>query len=328
MKRKFLALFLTATLAVSVTACGSDDSASVSAPADVTASAEGGAETEQKEEAVKEAEEEKKEEAEETKQEVEDPIGESLKRMADVTSMKMEMVMNMDMTAEMDGETESMESVTVADMECITDPLKIKMEMTVDMGEDGSQTMSIYGDLDESGNYMMYMYDGMDWMAMPVAEIDMEAYNAQSSMEAQIGDTSAYVLEGMEKLNGADAYKYSCTMSGDEMKEAIASAGAMDSLAAYGIAADDAYAMMDGVGEMVTYVWVDAETLYPVKYEMDMTEIMDAVMSGVVEALGEQAQGITMHVTRMDMIMTCSDFNAVSDITVPAEALAAVELAE
>ncbi|MCM1254205.1 MAG: hypothetical protein NC321_15400 [Clostridium sp.] len=325
MKRKFLALFLTATLTISVTACGSDDSASVSAPADVETSTE----AEQKEEAVKEAEEEKKEEAEETKaEEVENPIEESLKKMAEVDSMRMMMVMNMDLLKEADGETEAVEGVIIMDMACITDPLKIQMVMTADMGEEGSQTMNVYGDLDENGNCMMYMSDGIDWIAMPVAEIDMAEYNAQSSMEAQIGDTSDYVLEGMEKINGADAYKYSCTMSGDEMKEAIASAGAMNSLAAYGIAAEDAYAMMDDVGEMVTYVWVDAETLYPVQYEMDMTEIMDAVMSGLFESLGEQAQGMSVRVNRMDMTMTCSDFNAVSDITIPAEALAAVPMAE
>lgn len=329
MKKKFLALFLTATLALSVTACGSDDSKTTSAPADTTAQADAGQDKaeekteEKKEEDTKDAEAEKKEDAEEAKTEVENPIEESLVRMAEVTSMEMEMVMNMDMSVEADGQEQSVETVTVMDMECMTNPLKIKMEMDMDMGEAGSTSMSIYGDMDENGNYMLYMYDGTSWIAESAGEVDLEAYNAQASMEAQIGDTSAYVLEGKEQLNGADAYKYSCTMSGDEMKEAINSAGALDSLASLGISTSDAYAMLDGLGELVTYVWVDAETLYPIQYEMDMTEIMDGLMTAIIEAMGEQAQGMTMHVSKMEMTMTCSNFNGISDITVPAEALEA-----
>ena len=325
MKKKFLALFLTAALAVSVTACGSDDSKSTSAPADTTATADAGqSETEKKEEAAKDAEEEKKEEAEEAKAEVENPIEESLKRMAEVDSMEMKMVMNMDMSVEADGQKESVESVTTMDMECMTNPLKIKMEMEVDMGAAGSQSMSIYGDVDESGNYVMYMFDGESWLAMQVSEFDLNAYNAQSSMEAQIGDTSVYVLEGTDKLNGADVYKYSYTMTGDEMKEALQEAGALDSLSDLGLSTSDAYGMLDGLGEIVTYVYVDAETYYPVQYEMDMTDVMDALYAAIIEAMGEQAEGLSMSVSKMELVMTCSNFNGISDITVPEEALSAV----
>ena len=324
MKKKFLALFLTATLAVSVTACGSDDSKSTSAPADTTATADAGqSETEQKEEAAEDTEEEQKEEAEEAKEEVENPIEESLKRMAEVDSMEVEMVLNMDMSVEAAGESQAIESVTVMDMECMTDPLKIKMEMEMDMGEAGSMTMSIYGDVDENGNYVMYMFDGESWVAQEVSEFDLEAYNAQSSMEAQIGDTSVYVLEGTEKVDGAEAYKYSYTMTGDEMKEALSEAGALDSLSQIGLSESDAYGMLDGLGEIVTYVYVDAETYYPIKYEMDMTEIMDALYAAIFDAMGEQAEGISMSVSKMELVMTCSNYNGISDITVPEEALAA-----
>ena len=184
--------------------------------------------------------------------------------------------------------------------------------------------MSIYGDVDENGNYMMYMSDGESWYAQEVSEYDLEEYNAQSSMEEQIGDTSAYVLEGTEKLNGADVYKYSCTLTGDEMQEALSSSGALDQLSSLGLSASDAYSMLDGLGELVEYVYVDAETYYVVQYEMDMTEIMDALFAAVLEALGEQAEGLTMSISKMELVMTCSNYNGISDITIPEEALSAV----
>ena len=326
MKKKFLALFLTASLAVSVTACGSDDSKTTSAPAEETTETADAGQTEQKEEAATDGGEQKEEEqkeAEETKAEVENPIEESLKRMAEVDSMEVEMVLNMDMSVEADGESQSIESVTIMDMECMTDPLKIKMEMEMDMGEAGSMNMSIYGDVDENGNYVMYMFDGTSWISQEVSEFDLEEYNAMSSMEAQIGDTSVYVLEGTEKVDGKEAYKYSYTMTGDEMKEALSDAGALDSLSQLGLSESDAYGMLDGLGEIVEYVYVDAETYYPIKYEMDMTEIMDALYAAMLEALGEQVEGLSMSVSKMELVMTCSNYNGISDITVPEEALAA-----
>ena len=42
------------------------------------------------------------------------------------------------------------------------------------------------------------------------------------------------------------------------------------------------------------------------KYEMDMTDVMDALMGAVVEAMGEQAEGMSMSIPKMEMTMTCS----------------------
>lgn len=344
MKRKILALFLTAALAVSVTACGSDNSKSTSAPADTTTDA-GQSETEQNEkaekakkeaeEAKKKAEEEKKKaeeekkraeeekkKAEEEKAEVENPIEEALKRMAEVDSMEMEMVMDMDMYVMIGDQAVPAMSVTTVDIECINDPLKIKVEIE-DVKRAMTQSMSIYGVADENGNYVIYAYDGESWYAEEVSESELNEYNVQSSMEAQIGDTSAYVLEGTEKVNGADAYKYSCTITGDKMKEALTEAGVLNSFSYLGFSESDIYNMLDGLGEVVTYVYVDEETFYPVRYEMDMTEVIDALFVAIIDALGEQAGGMSMSVAKAEMMVTCSNFNGISDITVPEEALSA-----
>ena len=80
--------------------------------------------------------------------------------------------------------------------------------------------------------------------------------------------------------------------------------------------------MLDGLGEMTEYVWIDEATLYPVKYEVDMTDIMDALMVNLVEAMGEQAQGMSINIPKMKMTMECSNFNNATDFTIPEEAKA------
>lgn len=213
-----------------------------------------------------------------------------------------------------------MESVTTMDMACFNDPLKIKMEMTIEVAGE-SQEMSVYGE-EEDGTYMMYVYDGSSWQSQEVERTDLGEFDARDSMLSSIGDGSVYTAEGEEQIDGANAYKYSYVMTEEETKQAVLSSGALDQLSSLGIDESQIEGMLSGLGDITTYVWIDAETLYPIRYEMDMTDVMDALMVSMVEAIGEQAEGLSMNVPKMEIIMTCSNFNNVADFSVPDEAKA------
>lgn len=309
MKRRFLALFLTAALACSIAACGKDGG---SEPVGDSPQTEESAELT--------AEEESAEPAVEEEPEV-DPMTAALENMNSVTSMETKMVMDMNIVVSADGQEQSMESTTVMDMALFSDPMKIKMEMTME-AEGENVEMSIYGEAEEDGTYMMYVYDGMNWQSQPAGVEDLAAFSARDSMASSIGDGSLYKAEGTEQIDGANAYKYSYVMTGDEMKEAMLSYGALDSFMELGIDSSQLYSMLDGLGEIITYVWIDEATLYPVKYEMDMTEVMDALMVNLFEEMGELAAGKSMNVPKMEITMTCSNFNNVADFSVPDEAKA------
>ena len=80
--------------------------------------------------------------------------------------------------------------------------------------------------------------------------------------------------------------------------------------------------MLDGIGELPINLWIDEATLYPVKYEMDMTEVMNTLMTNMVASMGEQAEGLTMSIPKMVISMTCKNFNAATDFEIPEEAKA------
>ena len=307
MKRRLLTLFLTAALACSFTACG-DDSSSASAPAGNDAQTEAGAELPAGEDAQAEAEPEV------------DPMEKALENMESVSSMEAQMIMDMDLVVSAGGEEQSMETSTTMDIAMIDDPIKMKIDMVMDAGAQGTVSMNMYAETAEDGSLVMYMNDGTGWTSQAVGMADLDQYNAQSSMMGYIGDGSGYTAEGKESVNGASAYKYSYVMTGDEMKETMLDSGALDSLSSLGMDSSQVSGMLDGLGEITTYVWIDEATLYPVKYEMDMTEVMDKLMSNMIEAMGEQAAGMSMSVPKMKISMTCSNFNGVADITVPDEA--------
>ena len=306
MKKKFLALVLTGTLVLSATACGNSSN-------DTSASANTSSRTETQDNTAAQP----TEQASEAQPEV-DPMEEAMKNMESVTSMEAQMVMDMDMNISANGQEQAVESTTTMDMVCFSDPLKIKMDMTMDMGDQGSVNMQVYAEPSESGTYNVYMFDGQSWSTQESAASALAEYDARSSMISSIGDSTQYIQEGTEQVNGANAYKYSYVLSEEEMKEQILSSGALDSVSSLGMEADES--MFDGLGEMTSYVWVDEATLYPVKYEMDMTAVMDTLMTNMIAALGDQAEGVSMSIPKMKISMICSNFNNATDFTVPDEA--------
>ena len=244
-----------------------------------------------------------------------DPLAAAQANMAAAKSMDATMVMEMDMEAG----GESMETVTTMNMTMFTDPQKMKVETSMDMGGYGSMDMSIYAE-EVDGQLTMYLYDGSSWYSQAVTEADLGAYDVSGSMTDYIGDTTGFTQQGTETVDGVSAYKYTGVITGEEMQEVMTSSGALDSLSSLGLSADETEEMLSGLGDIQVTLWVAEKELYPVRYEMDMTAIMDGLMQSILASMGDQAEGLTMSVPKMKMTMTCSNLNSAADFEIPAEA--------
>lgn len=304
MKKKFLTLALAVML--TVTACGGKD----------TSTSAENKEAQTEENAVS-----FEGEAADAPEQV-GALTEAIENMSSVTNMEGQMVMEMDMEITADGQSQLIASVITMNMTVFDDPMKLKVEVNADMGEEGSVQQSIYGEVTEDGTAIIYIYDGEEWDSQVVGIADMMQYDAGNSMISLIDNESMYKLEGMEKVNGASAFKYSCATSGEELKQYILSTGALDSLASLGFDLNQLENLWGDIGELKEYVWIDKASLYPVKYEADMTQIMDSLMSSMIASLGEQAEGLEMGFSKMKVSMTCSNFNNAADFTIPEEAKA------
>lgn len=320
MKKKLLMLILAAMLTLSATACGSAKDTSTSAQSSEDKAEESSENSAEESEAGEEAE--GGEDAEEAQSQEVDALTAALEKTASVTNMEGQMVMEMNMEVSADGESQALESVTTMDMTFFADPFKLKMEMNMDAGEAGSVQQSVYGEITEDGDAVLYMYDGENWVSQVVATADLMQYNASGNMLSLINNEAEYTLEGMEKVDGINTYKYSSVVEGEEAKQQMLSSGALDSLSSLGLDWSQLETLLDDIGSFTEYVWIDTDSLYPIKYECDMTQVMDTLMSGVIGSLGEQAEGLEMSVSKMKISMTCSDFNNAADFTIPEEAKA------
>ena len=300
-KNKFLALLLAATMSFSVSACGSADSADTGKQ---TAEDNGDSSKENTDVDVFAAAQEKM-------------------KSEKISSLTGKMVMDMEMTISADGETQTMKAANTMDMTCFYDPTRFKMDMTVDAGESGTSNMTMYADTAEDGTCTLYISDGTNWQAQEVELTQIEQYDAASNMTGYMQDSYEFQDAGTEQIDGKNARKYTGTLKGDDLKETVMSTGALDSLNSLGMDTTQVESMFNDLGDLPINLWIDETDLVPVKYEMDMTSLMSKLMANTLEAMGSEAEGVSMEFNKLHVVMTCSDYNSAEDFEIPEEAKAA-----
>ena len=72
-------------------------------------------------------------------------------------------------------------------------------------------------------------------------------------------------------------------------------------------------------------IWISDEDTIPVKFEIDMTSLLNTMMSKLLAA-DDETGGAAITINKTVITMTISNVNAVSDFEVPAEALEAQEI--
>lgn len=245
-------------------------------------------------------------------------IATALEKINAVKSLEATMVMEMDMSLM----GQSMETETAMNMVCFNDPMKLKADMTMDMGKLGSFTMNMYAAMD-GDNYTVYMNDGSAWSSETVDMSYLQQYDAQESMNLYLESGDDYTLDGTEEINGSTANKFTGVIRGDALEEVLAASGATSSLES-SVGDLDLSELYSDLGDMPITVWVDQESGYPVRYAMDMTELMQGIMEKSMAAAGgeEDISGmITMD--KMSLVMDCFNFDNATDFEIPAEALGA-----
>lgn len=245
-----------------------------------------------------------------------DPLAAAFANMDAAASMDMSMRMEMDM--ESGGET--LESVTAMEMSMFTDPMRMKLDLSMDMGAYGSGGMSVYAEEDGSGGYTMYLYDGTSWYAQPATEADLDEYNLCGNMTGYMDSVSSLTQSGIEQVDGVSAYKYTGVISGQAVEDVMKESGALNSLADADMDERELEEMLSGLGDIEVALWISEEELYPIRYEMDMTAIMDGLMKNMMPAVDGGDAGIS--IPNMKITMTCSNFNSAADFTIPDEAKA------
>lgn len=245
-------------------------------------------------------------------------IGTAMEKLNAVSSLDATMVMEMNMSVM----EQSMETTTTMNMSCFSDPMKLKADMTMDMGDLGSVDMSMYASMD-GDTYNMYLYDGTSWTTQAVDMSYLQQYDAKESMNLYLESGDDYTLEGTEEINGSTANKFTGIIRGEALEEVLEASGATNNLEA-SVGDLDLASLYTDLGDLEITVWVDQESGYPVRYAMDMTVMMQGMMDKILAASAEGTDTSGMlTVDKVNMVMDCFNFDSAADFEIPAEALGA-----
>lgn len=243
-------------------------------------------------------------------------------KMQEVKSLESEMTMDMEMSS---GE-QNLKMKTNANMVTFEDPMKLKMTMIMDMGEElgGIQKMEMYAD-EVDGTTTMYMDMMGTWYKQTVPAEQLSEYDTQESMNTYLDGSSSLKEVGTEQINGADATKYDGIISGDALKETMEASGTLENLRPMlegtNIQAEEIYKDLEDIS---VSIWIDTEG-YPVKCDMDMTDMMQSMMTKIIEASGTEGQQ-SINVDTMKISITSKNFNNATDFEIPEEAKNATEM--
>ena len=229
-------------------------------------------------------------------------------------SLSASVTAQIDMEIQVGDQTQTMENTTAMDMVCFSDPLKLKAETSMDMGELGSFSATVYAQ-QEGETYTTYTDVGGQWFKETASAELLEQYNASAEMNSYLSSTDQWAFQQEEELDGKTVLM--------EESGVLDSLGTMQQL---GVSTENLQGMLQDLGDVTIEMWIDPEICYPVRYEMDMTQVCNTLMEHVLQVLedmGQPTDGISIQYPQVQMTMTCSDINSAPDFEIPAEALEA-----
>ena len=243
-------------------------------------------------------------------------------KMSALTSLSIDMTQDIGMSFAMADQSQELNMSTKMQMDVIQEPLKAKGTMQIDMGEElgGVQDVELYI-MSEDDTANVYMQMNGQWVKQSVTEAELGQYDAADSLELYLDSAADFAEAGTEQIGGADATKFTGVIKGDKLYDVIEESGVLGSLGQTGtnVSEDELKAMLSELGDLPMSVWINADG-YPVQYEMDMSQMIDSIVQNALEAEGAADQGMTMTVSKAAMSLTCSNFDAVEDFELPAEA--------
>lgn len=253
-----------------------------------------------------------------------DILAAASQKVSDAKSMEATMTMDMSMSMTAAGQTQDVDMSSTMEMVMFNDPMKLKIDGTVStMGME--MPLNMYG-IEKDGEFTLYSNQTGTWTAQTLEAAALAQYDPQANLNLYLSNGESFKAGAEEDINGVKAIKYTGVIKGDSLEEAMRASGAManlDQFAAMGMELDFD-ALLSDMGDMAISVWVDADG-FPVRYEMDMAGMMNALYTKLMEQLADQAGGVDigyeMTVSKMLVTMDCKNYDNATDFEIPEEVM-------
>lgn len=244
-----------------------------------------------------------------------------------VTAKSARLHMTMDMAFDLQGETTSM--TMKMEEACTQDPLSAEVNMTMDMGSLGKMDTTMYL-VQEGKEYVSYTKvsggilgdEDVGWSQSTIDVTDLKQYNAMDNAKLYLDVLNSFQSAGKEAIGSYNTIRYDGKVTGQDISKMLDTLG--DNVSSMLSTADastmaDLFSQLDGIPMSV---WIDQKTALPVRYEMDLSGMVNQLMRTMINALSSlSSEAVDFQVSKARVTVECSDYNAVAPITVPQEVL-------
>ena len=232
-----------------------------------------------------------------------------------------------DMAFDLQGETTSM--TMKMEEACTQDPLSAEVTMTMDMGSLGKMDTTMYL-VQEGKEYVSYTKvsggilgdEDVGWSQSTIDVTDLKQYNAMDNAKLYLDVLNSFQSAGKEAIGSYNTIRYDGKVTGQDISKMLDTLG--DNVSSMLSTSDastmaDLFSQLDGIPMSV---WIDQKTALPVRYEMDLSGMVNQLMRTMINALSSlSSEAVDFQVSKARVTVECSDYNAVAPITVPQEVL-------
>lgn len=199
------------------------------------------------------------------------------------------------------------------------DPVKSRLAMSIDMGELGKQESKSYT-VQDGDILKVYTYSMGEWTLEEVSGLEnLEDTLAKSNFKIFIDNFDSFKEVGTDKIDGKNVVVYEGVIKGSSLSEVMKTSGLLESLQA-DMTMDYEVVFGEDMGDMPVKFWIEKETAYPVKYSMDMSMVMNRLMT-VIYAEAMPGTDIEVVVSKCLVEMTMKNINKAEDFKIPEEVL-------
>ena len=257
--------------------------------------------------------------------EVREKLETAQEKLDAVTSMSYEISMDMDLSfsgAGLDGQT--MSTHTTGTARYIVDPMAMEMNLSVDTGASATTDTLMYvmQDGDQVTAYSS-LDNGASWTKATVDTSQLTQYDGKQSMDLYLENIDQFKEAGSEAINGSQATKYEGVIANDTISEVMEASGALIQMEQLGLDEETISSMYSEIGDIPVAIWIDDTSGLPVRYDLDMGNVMQGILDKALSAIGTDASGVTFTVDQMMMTMTVTGVDNVSSVELPEAAKAA-----
>lgn len=178
----------------------------------------------------------------------------------------------------------------------------------------------------ENGGYAEYLYDGAEWTKFTVEQSDaLAGLSADSVAATFFTENVAFGKSGEETVNGIKALRYDGRLGGENLVGMLDANGLLGSISSMSANQQESIRknLVKDLDDIVISVWIDEASGYPVRVELNMGDMMKELNDSIAKSLGNKESETQLEASVYTISMSLSNFNAVEDLVLPAEAASA-----